>query len=178
VLQICDLGSAFRESDADNCPTPYLVSRFYRAPEVILGFKHTTAVDMWSVGACGSGRLAGAPCHVVTRVNHCVLWLGVAGTCLYELFTGTVMFPGEDNNDMLWKMMEVKGMFPKRLVKRHIQAFQDMQKEPHFDPASFRFRRHMIDPVRSLVAWLLGCLVAWVLGWLVGAVVVVGEEGG
>jgi serine/threonine-protein kinase PRP4 len=34
---LCDFGSAFRETDTDNEPTPYLVSRFYRAPEIILG---------------------------------------------------------------------------------------------------------------------------------------------
>ena len=50
VAQICDLGSAFRETDPENMPTPYLVSRFYRAPEIILGLKHTVAIDMWSVG--------------------------------------------------------------------------------------------------------------------------------
>ena len=36
-VKICDFGSAFRETDTDNEPTPYLVSRFYRAPEIILG---------------------------------------------------------------------------------------------------------------------------------------------
>jgi serine/threonine protein kinase len=54
------------------------VSRFYRAPEIILGLDHTLAVDMWSLG-----------------------------TCLYEAFTGSLMFPGRDNNDMLWLIMEV-----------------------------------------------------------------------
>lgn len=36
-VKICDFGSAFFENDTDNDPTPYLVSRFYRAPEIILG---------------------------------------------------------------------------------------------------------------------------------------------
>ncbi|TEB18138.1 kinase-like protein [Coprinellus micaceus] len=41
LLKLCDLGSA---SDAsENEVTPYLVSRFYRAPEIILG-------NVWSVG--------------------------------------------------------------------------------------------------------------------------------
>lgn len=30
VIKLADFGSAFREDDADNEPTPYLVSRFYR----------------------------------------------------------------------------------------------------------------------------------------------------
>lgn len=38
-IKLCDLGSAaFRNSH--NEPTPYLVSRFYRAPEVILGLPY------------------------------------------------------------------------------------------------------------------------------------------
>jgi serine/threonine protein kinase len=36
-VKLCDFGSAFRETDSDNDPTPYLVSRFYRAPEIVLG---------------------------------------------------------------------------------------------------------------------------------------------
>ena len=36
-VKLCDFGSAFHETDSDNNPTPYLVSRFYRAPEIILG---------------------------------------------------------------------------------------------------------------------------------------------
>ena len=37
-VKICDFGSAFYTDDPDShIPTPYLVSRFYRAPEIILG---------------------------------------------------------------------------------------------------------------------------------------------
>lgn len=38
-IKLCDLGSA-AFADSPNDPTPYLVSRFYRAPEVILGLPH------------------------------------------------------------------------------------------------------------------------------------------
>lgn len=51
-LKLCDFGSAFKENAPDNDPTPYLVSRFYRAPEIILGFEYDRAVDLWWVGAC------------------------------------------------------------------------------------------------------------------------------
>ena len=36
-VTLCDFGSAFLESDTDIKPTTYIVSRFYRAPEIILG---------------------------------------------------------------------------------------------------------------------------------------------
>jgi serine/threonine-protein kinase PRP4 len=51
-LKLCDFGSAFKENAPDNDPTPYLVSRFYRAPEIILGFEYDRAVDLW----CVAGR--------------------------------------------------------------------------------------------------------------------------
>ena len=38
VWQVCDFGSAMFEGD--NAITPYLVSRFYRPPEVILGLPY------------------------------------------------------------------------------------------------------------------------------------------
>lgn len=49
VLKICDLGSAFDISE--NEVTSYLVSRFYRAPEIILGCRYDPAIDVWSA-AC------------------------------------------------------------------------------------------------------------------------------
>lgn len=49
TLKVCDLGSA---SDVtDNEITAYLVSRFYRAPEIIIGSKYDTQIDVWSAGA-------------------------------------------------------------------------------------------------------------------------------
>ena len=87
VIKLCDFGSAM--FTGDNEITPYLVSRFYRAPEVILGLPYDHPMDMWSVG--------------------CVV---------YELFTGRILFPGRTNNEMLKYFMEVKGPFPKKLLKR------------------------------------------------------------
>jgi serine/threonine-protein kinase PRP4 len=39
-IKLCDLGSALYSGSLANEPTPYLVSRFYRAPEVILGLPY------------------------------------------------------------------------------------------------------------------------------------------
>lgn len=116
-VKLCDFGSAFRETDLDNDPTPYLVSRFYRAPEIILGQQYDRSIDMWSI---------------------CV--------CLYELFTGHVMFPGRTNNEMLKMMMSVKGRFPNKQLKVHIRQYETLQLEPHFDP-DLRFRQYELDPI-------------------------------
>eukprot|EP01032_Pedospumella_encystans_P007858 gene7858-9370_t len=116
-IKLCDFGSAFRETDTDNDPTPYLVSRFYRAPEIILGMQYDRAIDLWSV---------------------CV--------CLYELFTGHVMFPGRTNNEMLKLMMAVKGKIQNKQIKTHMRAYEVLQLEPHFDP-DMRFRQYEADPI-------------------------------
>ncbi|RPD55297.1 kinase-like protein [Lentinus tigrinus ALCF2SS1-7] len=93
LLKLCDLGSA---SDAsENDITPYLVSRFYRAPEIIMGHPYDPAIDIWSIGCT-----------------------------LYELYTGKILFPGRSNNQMLLHMMELKGRFNTKMIKR--AKFGDM----------------------------------------------------
>ena len=65
----------------------YIQSRFYRAPEVILGGKYGMSIDMWSFG--------------------CIL---------AELLTGYPLFPGEDEGDQLATMMEVLGEPPQKML--------------------------------------------------------------
>jgi serine/threonine-protein kinase PRP4 len=127
TIKLADFGSALRTSDeTDLTPTPYLQSRFYRAPEVILGCKITSAIDMWSVA--------------------CVL---------YELFTGHPLFPGSDNNDMLYKMQSTVGRISQKLVKKHLQHSTAMGLETHFEDTSVSgsgpsFKRRVKDPVTGL----------------------------
>lgn len=40
------------------------------------------------------------------------------GCCLYELYTGKILFPGGTNNGMLWLHMELKGPFPKKMLRK------------------------------------------------------------
>ncbi|BGP45755.1 U4/U6 small nuclear ribonucleoprotein prp4 [Rhodotorula kratochvilovae] len=96
TLKVCDLGSASDVSE--NEITPYLVSRFYRAPEIILGLPYDCSLDVWSI-AC----------------------------TLYELYTGKILFPGRTNNHMLLLIMETKGKFNHKLIRK--ARFHDQ----HFD---------------------------------------------
>ncbi|KUI68676.1 Serine/threonine-protein kinase prp4 [Cytospora mali] len=92
VLKICDLGTAIDRSDAataHNEITPYLVSRFYRAPEIILGMPYEYAIDMWSIGCT-----------------------------LYELYTGKILFTGDSNNQMLRAIIEIRGKLSPKLYRR------------------------------------------------------------
>ncbi|KAJ3273771.1 Dual specificity tyrosine-phosphorylation-regulated kinase 3 [Terramyces sp. JEL0728] len=65
----------------------YVQSRFYRSPEVILGLPYSMSIDMWSFG--------------------CVL---------AELYTGYPIFPGENENEQLACIMEIKGLPPATLL--------------------------------------------------------------
>jgi len=79
-LRICDFGSAKILNPAEP-NVSYICSRFYRAPELILGAtRYTTAIDIWSVG--------------------CVL---------AELFLGRPIFAGDTNRQQIQMIMRVIG---------------------------------------------------------------------
>uniref|UniRef100_A0A0B6YV42 Stress-activated protein kinase JNK n=1 Tax=Arion vulgaris TaxID=1028688 RepID=A0A0B6YV42_9EUPU len=79
TLKILDFGLA-RTAGTGFMMTPYVVTRYYRAPEVILGMGYKANVDIWSVG--------------------CIM---------AELIRATVMFPGSDHIDQWNKIIEQLG---------------------------------------------------------------------
>ncbi|KAF7069758.1 hypothetical protein CFC21_075341 [Triticum aestivum] len=118
VLKLCDFGNAMLAGM--NEVTPYLVSRFYRAPEIILGLPYDHPLDIWSVGCC-----------------------------LYELSTGKVLFPGATNNDMLRLHMELKGPFPKKMLRKGAFTMQHFDQDLNFnaieeDPVTKKPMRKLI----------------------------------
>nr|XP_020838538.1 mitogen-activated protein kinase 12 isoform X1 [Phascolarctos cinereus] len=86
-LKILDFGLA-RQTDSEM--TGYVVTRWYRAPEVILNWMHyTQTVDIWSVG--------------------CIM---------AEMITGKILFKGSDHLDQLMEIMKVTGTPPPEFVQR------------------------------------------------------------
>ena len=88
TIKLADFGTAVDKRDVIE-RTEYLVSRFYRAPEIILGMDIGYAVDMWAVG-----------CTV------------------YELWTGKILFTGRSNNQMVKAFMDCLGWPSKKLLKK------------------------------------------------------------
>lgn len=84
-IKLGDFGTAFHSEEAE--PSPMIGSRYYRAPEVILGMKPSFPIDMFSVGCC-----------------------------LYEIATGKYMLPSKDNNHHIKLLIEAKGPFPKKML--------------------------------------------------------------
>lgn len=79
TLKILDFGLA-RTADTNFMMTPYVVTRYYRAPEVILGMPYEENVDIWSLG--------------------CIMG---------EMIRGNVLFPGTDYIDQWNKVTEQLG---------------------------------------------------------------------
>ncbi|KAJ4994126.1 serine/threonine-protein kinase prp4 [Stagonosporopsis vannaccii] len=88
TVKLADFGTAVDRRDVIE-RTEYLVSRFYRAPEIILGMEIGYAVDMWAVG-----------CTV------------------YELWTGKILFTGRSNNQMVKAFMDCLGWPSEKLLKK------------------------------------------------------------
>ena len=65
----------------------YIQSRYYRAPEILLGLEFDTRIDMWSLG--------------------CIL---------IEAYTSKVLFPGKDSSQMLHMIDKLIGDLPHKMV--------------------------------------------------------------
>ncbi|XP_065319288.1 stress-activated protein kinase JNK-like isoform X2 [Gordionus sp. m RMFG-2023] len=88
TLKILDFGLA-RTAGSSFLMTPYVVTRYYRAPEVILGMGYKENVDIWSIG--------------------CIMG---------EIIRGSVLFPGTDHIDQWSKIIELLGTPPSDFTKK------------------------------------------------------------
>uniref|UniRef100_A0A665TF51 Serine/threonine-protein kinase PRP4 homolog n=1 Tax=Echeneis naucrates TaxID=173247 RepID=A0A665TF51_ECHNA len=133
ILKLCDFGSASHV--ADNDITPYLVSRFYRAPEIIIGKPYDYGIDMWSVGCT-----------------------------LYELYTGKILFPGSSNNHMIKLAMDLKGKMPNKMIRKGLFKDKHFDQNLNFlyievDKVTEREKvtvMSTINPTKDLLADMIG----------------------
>ncbi|XP_077983113.1 dual specificity tyrosine-phosphorylation-regulated kinase 2-like [Glandiceps talaboti] len=98
-IKVIDFGSSCYEHQRIYT---YIQSRFYRAPEVILGARYGMPIDVWSFG--------------------CIL---------AELLTGYPLLPGEDEADQLACTIELFGMPPQKLLEQSKRAKNFFSSKGH-----------------------------------------------
>lgn len=77
-IKLIDFGNTIENYNQSNF---YVQSRYYRAPEVVLGLPYNSSVDIWSFG--------------------CIV---------YELFIGYPLFPGKDNSEQIDRIYHLFGI--------------------------------------------------------------------
>jgi serine/threonine-protein kinase PRP4 len=129
-IVIADMGSAGLVSECEI--TPYLVSRYYRAPEISLGHAYGCEIDVWAV-AC----------------------------TICEMYTGRFLFDGETNNHMLKLIQEVRGGISNKMVRQsklssgHFDEDNSFLAQPTRKSKDKKIRKMRFDrPTRDLFALL------------------------
>jgi len=109
TLKILDFGLARSAATDSFMMTPYVVTRYYRAPEVILGMGYAENVDIWSIG------------------------------CIFgEMVRARVLFPGTDHIDQWTKIVELLGTPNTEFLSRLQPSVRSyVENRPHYNKVAF-----------------------------------------
>uniref|UniRef100_A0A8C9P1D0 non-specific serine/threonine protein kinase n=1 Tax=Spermophilus dauricus TaxID=99837 RepID=A0A8C9P1D0_SPEDA len=103
-VKVIDFGSASIFSEVRYVKEPYIQSRFYRAPEILLGLPFCEKVDVWSLG--------------------CVM---------AELHLGWPLYPGNNEYDQVRYICETQGLPKPHLLHASRKAHHFFKRNPHPD---------------------------------------------
>ena len=118
----------------------YIQSRFYRAPEVLLDLGYNYEIDIWSLG--------------------CIL---------FELYTGSPLFPGTNEMEQIYLIMEKIGVPPLYLIEKSPKAriFFDNNLRPFklkdennniIKPGSRKIKDLLINAPNNFIDFINKCL--------------------
>lgn len=96
-IKIIDFGSAITSPQGSYF---YVQSRYYRAPEVILGLPYGSSCDIWSFG--------------------CIA---------YEMYVGSPLFPGKNNEDQIGRIYGLFGSLPTFMLEHGTNSSLFFEKE-------------------------------------------------
>lgn len=120
-LKIADFGLA-RETDEGGCLTSYVLTRYYRAPELILEWNaYTSAIDMWAIGCIFAELL---------RPSHKLLFQGCNLLRQVELIQDRLGLPTEDELSGLQLSAEVIKQYLMDRPKTTPLGFDDITTDP------------------------------------------------
>ncbi|MCJ8733475.1 hypothetical protein PDJAM_G00223800 [Pangasius djambal] len=121
-VKLIDFGSSSIFSEVRFVKEPYIQSRFYRAPEILLGLPFCEKVDMWSLG--------------------CVM---------AELYLGWPLYPGESEFEQVRYICETQGLPHSHLlnIATKTNLFFQLTIDQHGAPA-WELRPSMQGPNREV----------------------------
>ncbi|XP_051153004.1 mitogen-activated protein kinase homolog NTF6-like [Andrographis paniculata] len=138
-LKICDFGLARTASDTDFM-TEYVVTRWYRAPELLLNCsEYTAAIDVWSVG-----------CILMEIIKREPLFPGKDYVQQLELINELLGHPEDSDLGFLKNDDNVRGYVKQHLPQVPKQPFS--QKFPEASPLAIDLAEKMLvfDPAKRI----------------------------
>lgn len=113
-LKICDLGMSRQYGSPVKPYTALVVTRWYRAPEVLLGMEnYSTAIDMWSVGCIMAELLSKKPlfdgCSELEQISKIFTTLGTPNESIWP---GYSKLPGVKSNFVKQPYNGLRKKFP------------------------------------------------------------------
>ncbi|KAI4883032.1 hypothetical protein NFI96_017794, partial [Prochilodus magdalenae] len=107
-VKLIDFGSASFFKEVRFIKEPYIQSRFYRSPEILLGLPFSEKVDMWSLGCA-----------------------------MTELYLGWPLYPGDSEFEQVRYICETQGLPSPRLLNMATKAnlFFEPTETAHGNPA-------------------------------------------
>ncbi|KAB5520530.1 hypothetical protein DKX38_024849 [Salix brachista] len=136
-LKICDFGLA-RPTSENEFMTEYVVTRWYRAPELLLNSsEYTSAIDVWSVG-----------CIFMELMNRKPLFPGKDNVHQMRLLTELLGTPNE--SDLGFVRNENARRYIRQLDSRPRRSLAELF--PHFHPLAIDLVDKMLtfDPTRRI----------------------------
>ncbi|PHT78286.1 hypothetical protein T459_16338 [Capsicum annuum] len=144
-LKLCDFGNAMFAGK--NEITPYLYLACHKIIQLIRLKRSSTKGGTSHV------------CHVGTKlggvkVRHGHGWIRTLTKRKTKLYAGKILFPGRYNNDMLRLHMELKGPFPKKMLRKGAFTYQHFDQDLNFlgtdeDPVTKKAIRKLIVNVKA-----------------------------
>uniref|UniRef100_A0A4W3ITL8 Protein kinase domain-containing protein n=1 Tax=Callorhinchus milii TaxID=7868 RepID=A0A4W3ITL8_CALMI len=121
-VKLIDFGSASVLADIQHIKGPYIQSRFYRAPEILLGLPFCEQMDMWSFG-----------CVIV------------------ELHLGWPLYPGSNEYDQIRYIVETQGRIftlssLDQLERTNIESFPSAEVK-----AELHDQKMMVDLIKKIL---------------------------
>jgi len=174
-IQLCDFGlSRAIDFSADENHTEYVVTRYYRAPEIMISHDYSTAVDIWSLGCTMAELMTGKILfkgeNYIQQIKLIIDTLGKPEDMSFvnnanaKKFLDTlpekpkkpllsiVTYDNKDALDLLQKLLEINPAkrinASQAIAHPYLKAFYEPSDEPIFQgEADFKFEN---DPHATL----------------------------